>query len=420
MAFFGVHLLHILVVALGGMSIGMVLSYFSPAYTTIVKDFNLNETEQGAFNALAPICAIFGGPLINFAMGRYGRKLSCIICQIFILIGWILLAVSNPKVKWLLYISRIFKGLGSGASSCVTPVYIDELSPEDVRGAMGVMSQMSVSIGSTICYAIESVGWRNISIISMVPCIILFIAIFFIPESPVTIAMKDPTNASKEPKELAESLWQKQYVKPLVISFLLMVFMQFSGINALLTNLGPIFSQSNIPLSTTVASVLVSLAQIVAMLAASPAITKIGRRACWTVSVAGQAAALLLSWANEKWPFSNVVPVVCLFFDVLFFGFGLGPLPWFVVPQIFPDSVRSTATAVAQAANWAMCSAMVFLFPILSRAMSLGWVYFAYGIVMIIAVFYGIFLLPKEERMKAPEITEDRSSSPAAYSLVLE
>jgi MFS family permease len=139
----------------------------------------------------------------------------------------------------------------------------------------------------------------------------------------------------------------------------------------------------------------------------------------WIVSVSGQAIFLILLWANELWKWSAVLPVVLLFLDVFVFGLGLGPLPWFVVPELFPDDVRSAAMGAVQAANWAMAALMIFVFPTWQDKMTLAWVYFFYGIIMVLATLYGLFLLTEtrgvemgalDGRTKLPNKDHDPSS----------
>ena len=76
------------------------------------------------------------------------------------------------------------------------------------------------------------------------------------------------------------------------------------------------------------------------------------------------------------------------------FGIGLGPLPWFVVVELFPSSVRSLAVSLTQGLNWLLCSIMIFMFVPLVNLFSIGWVYFIYSFLMFIAFFFGIFYFP--------------------------
>ena len=196
-------------------------------------------------------------------------------------------------------------------------------------------------------------------------------------------------------KKKQVNLFQKKYIKAFFISLLIVIFQQFSGINALLTNLTVIFENSNINLNPSVSSVIVTSAQVITVACSTPLVEFLGRRATWWISSLGQGVFLLILWANEEWNWSKIVPVVMLFFDVLFFGIGLGPLPWFVVPELFPDEVRGLAMGIIQAVNWFFAALMIFVFPTMQDTMTLAWVYFFYGVIMIISFLYGLFFLPE-------------------------
>lgn len=298
--------------------------------------------------------------------------------------------VTKTSYRALAYVGRGISGFGVGAVSTVNPVYIAELSPTEVRGAYGVMSQLFCSIGALLIYFFGIwLKWRPLSGIAMAPPAISILCLFFIPESPAFERME------RREKKRQENLFQKKYIKAFFISLLIVIFQQFSGINALLTNLTVIFSDSNINLNPSVSSVIVTSAQVITVACSTPLVELLGRRATWWISSLGQGIFLLISWANEKWHWSKILPVVMLFCDVLFFGIGLGPLPWFVVPELFPDGVRGLAMGIIQAVNWFLAALMIFVFPTMQDTMTLAWVYFFYGIIMIISFFYGLFFLPE-------------------------
>lgn len=403
--FFQRSLLHVLVVAIGTFSIGLVLTFYSPAYETITDEMEFTELEGSFFNAIAAIAAIFGGPIINFTINKMGRKYPTLLTQVVIIIGWAMLIATKRSYKGLTYAARIVMGLGAGACSTVCPVYIAELSPLAQRGAYGVMSQFFLSFGACTGYLLGIwLNWRILAIICVVPAVLLTVLINFIPESPA-VARINQTNQENTEKD---HLFQAKFFKPLVIATLTVIFQQFSGINALLTNLSPIFNQSKISLKPAVASVIVSAAQVFTVACATPIVNFFGIRITWTISASGQALALLLSWANEKWEWSNSLPIVLLFADVLFFGVGLGPLPWFIVPELFPDSVRSFATSLIQGFNWFLCSLMMFVFQYMVNGMGLSWTYFFYGICMVASVLFAIFILPETKGKQMGKIDESQ------------
>ncbi|OHS99016.1 Sugar transporter ERD6-like 6 [Tritrichomonas foetus] len=389
-------LIYVIGLSIGTLSVGFGLGFYAAAYSSVVEEFILDTSmKKSVYNAIAPICAIFGGPIVNFAIQRYGRKYPTMISSLVVIIGWILIIVTKKSYKELAYVGRAINGLGLGAVSTVNPVYIAELSPTEVRGAYGVMSQLFCSIGALFIYFLGIwLKWREIAGIAIVFPAITIVCLFFIPESPAFERM----DTSVKKKQV--NIFQKKYFKALFISFLIVVFQQFSGINALLTNLTVIFENSNVSLNPAVSSVIVTAAQVITTACSTPLVEFLGRKLTWMISSIGQALFLLICWGNQKWDWNNVLPVVMLFLDVFFFGIGLGPLPWFVVPELFPDEVRGLAMGIIQAVNWFLCALMVFIFPTMQESMTLAWTYFFYGIIMVISFLYGMLLLPETRNKK--------------------
>ena len=390
MPFFDKQLKYVLVLCAAASSVGLVLAYYSPASSTLISYFGFNSFQTSAFNAIPSIFAIIGSPCVDFLVRKYGRKIPTIIIQSGVVFGWILIIATMKSYFWLSFIGRVVCGVSIGGLSALIPVYISELAPEDSKSSYGVLCQLSASFGTLLSYIFGYTNhWRWIAVLSLIPCAVFFIFIWFCPESPVVDQIK-----SQQPDPNNASLFQMKYIKPIITAALCVVFQQFSGINALLTNLTPIFNESHISLAPTTATVIVGLAQVIATTASSPIVAKFGNKICWIASTLGQAFFLLLLWANEQFNISPILPVLCLFLDVLMFGIGLGPIPWFVVVLLFPPHLCAFASSLTQGLNYLLCSIMIFTFNPMSDSMGIGWVYFFYSIIMVLATIYGFFLLP--------------------------
>ena len=400
MPFFDPVFKYVLVLCFGAMSVGFVLAYFSPAKESLETDFGFSSFQLSAFNAIPPISAIIGSPLINVLVKRFGRKIPTIIVQAGIVVGWILVIATQKSYFWLSFIGRVISGISIGGISGIVPIYINELAPEDSKNAYGVLNQLFVSIGTVFCYTFGfTKHWRYIASLSLIPCVIFFIFIWFCPESPLVNQLKNEQQGNQS----KESIFQKKFIIPMLTAAFAVIFQQFSGINALLTNLQPIFRDSNIPLSPTVASIIVGAAQVVATASASFITSYFGNKVCWIISAAGQALFLMLAWANEQFSLSTTIPVICLFFDVLMFGVGLGPIPWYVVVLVFPPDLCSLASSLTQGFNYILCSITMFTFDPMVQSMKIGWVYFFYSIVMIFGVIYGAILVPSGKDEKSED-----------------
>lgn len=387
MGFFSKWFFYSIVIAMGSFSMGQSLSYYSPAKDEMDQIFCLSETASHWFNVMVPIAAIFGGPLLKPLIAKIGRKLSCFVLGIAIIITWILMAVSNKNVVALLFVARGIQGFVIGGVSGLCSMYIVEISPIEYRGAYGTIHQIFVTIGGLYQFAIGIIGnWRIFTWLSIIVSVLHVILIWFVPDSQVKEL--DETGSS-------ESIFQKKYIKPLLHSAALVLAQQLAGINAVYTNLTTIFEDANVDLSAGVCSLIAQSAQTIAGLCCSYICEKIGRKKTFLISAIGMVVSLLILWANYLWRFWNMLPLILLFLYLLSFGIGFGPVPWLMVPELFPDSVRGMGQSLATGLNWASASLIVFIWPYMNAGIGAGWSFFAFAIIGILAILYGFFLMPE-------------------------
>ncbi|KAH0791454.1 major facilitator superfamily transporter [Histomonas meleagridis] len=407
MSFFSRHLLYVLIIGIGSSICGLGIAYYSPAGEPLQKELNLNPTQANIFNTLHPLFGILGGPINNFLIPLLGRKKMTFTISVVSFISWILLGVTKLNYYWLAFLARSLMGICTGGFSGVCSMYIVETAPSKYRGSYGVIHQLMITLGIVWVYFLGIFCiWRTLAFVCMISPLLLCILIWFVPESP---ANQEETDVEKE------SLLQKKFFPPLFSSFLLIVFQQFSGINPILTNLEKIFKDANIQISPAVCSLITGIAQVIATLIASFVIHKLGRRPSWIVSSAGQMLALFLIWAQELWKINPFLSLVSLFTDVFFFGIAFGPVPWMIVPELFPDSVRTLAVSIMTGLNWLISSATVFVWPFITEKLTPSWSFFLFGCFCTCAAIYGFFFMPetkgKEMGEDAKNYNDDRLNS---------
>ncbi|KAH0792189.1 major facilitator superfamily transporter [Histomonas meleagridis] len=394
-----IELFYTLVILFGSITFGHVMAYFSPAERGIKVDLDLNETLLTVFNTLASIGAIFGGSLMNIFVTKFGRKYPLFVTAIISFISWLCLAITRKSFYWLAFIARCICGVAIGAFSQVCPMYITELAPDELRGAFGAMNQLGVTTGSCLTYMWGIFfEWRTIAYISLIPSGLLIILIWFVKESPVYERQKNQYNDLENNK--SESLFQRKFILPLLTSFLLMFFQQFSGCNALLSNLETIFKDSGSSISPKVASFLVGLAGFVSTAISTFLVEKLGRKPSWLLSSASQCVLLILAAVNQKLQLSAVIPVICLFLNNFAFGLGLGPIPWFYIPEFFPDSVRSLVCSIMTAVNWIFVSIVMFAWPSMRDSMGYFGAFLFYAAILLASSLFAIFMLKETKGTK--------------------
>lgn len=395
-------LLFVILLGIANFSIGAAQSFYSASYESLITELDFDIAwSSSLFNALNPVLAIFGGPIVNIAVRFFGRKFPSLVSTLIVIVGWIFIAITKRSYKVLAFIGRGIVGLGIGGISTVIPVYIAELAPSNSRGGYGTINSIFTALGELFVYFLGIwLKWKVISGLCLIIPIIDLILIICAPESPVVSKMREDKISNR-------TIFHFKYMKPVFLSFFIVFFSEFSGMSAVLANLNPIFITSEITIEPSVASTIVICSLFLSVLTSTPLVDRLGRKVMWITSSFGQALFLILLWANEKYVISKTLPIICLFFYLFFNGIGLLPLPDVVIPEIFPDEVRPFGMGASQVLRWALCSINVFSFRFMTNSLSLSWTWFFYFILTLVSGLFGIFFLPE---MKGRVLGQKRRS----------
>lgn len=426
-----------------------------------------NSAMQGFITSAMSLGSFFGSLASSFISEPFGRRASLMICSFFWMVGAAIQSSAQNIAQ--LIIGRFISGIGVGFGSSVAPVYGSEMAPRKIRGFIGGMFQFSVTLGILIMFYI-SFGCSHINGVAsfrlawgiqIVPGLLLFFGVFFIPESPRWLAKQDyweeaeiivaniqakgnreDTDVMIEISEIKDqllleehvknfsyaNLFSKKYLPRTIVAVSAQIWQQFTGINVMMYYIVYIFQMAGISGNANlVASSIQYVLNTVTTIPALLLMDKIGRRPLllggalfmmiWQFTVAGLLANYSEPWSGSgnasvtiripdtNKPAANGVIAACYLF-VVSFAVSWGVVVWVYVSEMWGDSVsRQRGASLATSANWICNFAIAMFTP--PAFQNISWktytIYASFCAVMFVHVF---FFFPETRGKRLEEIDQ--------------
>jgi MFS transporter, SP family, arabinose:H+ symporter len=394
--------------AIGGFLFGYDTAVINGANTYLKAHFGLSSAQEGAAGGSAILGCIPGAMMAGFLSDRFGRKKMLVLCAILYAVSGVLSAVPRTFEQFLA--ARFLSGLGIGASSMICPVYIAEIAPERWRGRLGTLFQLGIVIGIFLTLFVNKLiqgqgddgwntvlGWRWMLGFEVVPAVGFLALLISVPESPrwLTQAGREaqarsilervagPDHADRELAAIRGAVSQEAgrfsemfsstYSRPLIIAVLLMAFSQFSGINAIMYYSTKIFEAAGAGKNAAfTASAWVGLVNVLFTFVAIAWVDRAGRRPLLLIGTFVQVVALgLVGWMFYTQR-SGLALLVCVVLFTGAFAMAMGPIPWILCSEIFPNRIRGRAMSVATFTIWSSCYLVAQTFPMLNDSPVVG------------------------------------------------
>ena len=441
------------VAALGGLLFGYDTGVISGAILFIKNQFSLSSTMEEIVVSSVLAGAVCGATLGGALTDRFGRRSLILVSAAIFLCGSIGMALS-PAVSWLIAF-RVVSGVAIGIASFLSPMYIAEVVPAKVRGALVAVNMLAITTGVVTAYLTDYalagiMGWRYMFAIGAVPAIGLLIGMWTLPNSPRWLIKKSrnaeakkvldrlrmPQEVDQEVRDIQQSMtqqtgdWKAELLRPsikmpLIIGIGLAGFQQLSGINTVIYYAPTIFKFAGFKSDS--ASILGAVGLGVVMLCmhglAIFLLDRVGRRPLLLVGVAGQIAGLAILAAAFQFKqlasLTGDVAVGGLVVYVACFAFGLGPVFWLIISEIYPLAVRGAAMSAATVANWSMNLVVAVTFLTLVKVLGHAATFLAYAVLTLGAWFFIHKLVPETKGKTLEQIEEHwRPGKPQPAKLV--
>lgn len=413
-----------LVSAMGGLLFGydwVVIGGAKPFYESFFGIGN-DPIMQGVAMTTALVGCLVGAMVAGAMADRYGRKpLLCIAAVLF--------TVSAIATGWfndftLFNIARFIGGIGIGVASALSPMYIAEVSPANIRGRMVSLNQMTIVLGilgaqivnmlvardSSVAEAQEwntLMGWRWMFWAETIPAALFLVLSFFIPESPVYLAMKNSTSQQevKSSSATLSELFQSKYSKVLVLGLVIAVFQQWCGTNVIFNYAEEIFVSAGYDVDGMFINIVITgIANVVFTIVALYTIEKWGRRTLMLIGASGLGLIYLILGTCYAMEVKGIFMVMLVVAAISCYAMTLGPVTWTLLAEIFPHRIRGIAMATCTFALWMGCCTLTFSFPSMNAALGSSGTFWIYSAICLVAFIYLFRVCPETKGKTLEEI----------------
>ena len=422
-----------IIAALGGLLFGYNTSAISGAILFLTKDFNLSTIAQEVIISIILVGALIGACFGGILTDKIGRKKSLFITSVVFIIGTFIVMMAQTVT--MLFIGRIILGLAVGVVSLAVPLYIAEMSDPSHRGALVSLNQLAITIGILLAYVVDyfyapSGEWRSMFGIAMIPAVLLFIGLFFIPETPSYLSIRGKkAKALKILKKIeidtthSEVVVEKQSskkgvswkqlleksVKPALFAGIgISVFQQITGINVVIYYAPRIFQLAGLESATSaiLATMGVGTINFLMTIIALWIIDLVGRKPLLIVGLIGMTISLGVLGIGflQATEATSIISIISLMSYVSFFAIGIGPVAWLIISEIYPMGIRGRAMGIAIFANWT-CNYIVSLtFLNLINFLGKSGTFWFYAAVCLLGLWFVIKKIPETRGKELKEI----------------
>ncbi len=428
------------VAALGGLLFGYDTAVISGAIGFLKIKFQLSAAMTGWAASSAIFGCIFGAMAAGWLSDKFGRKQVLLGTAVLFAVSAVGAAMPENLTQFTIF--RFIGGLGIGAASMVSPLYITELAPARIRGRLVSYYQLAIVIGILVIFFVNSLiqnagdeswnieyGWRYMMASGVIPAILFLVALFFVPESPrwltkegrdddalkILIGINGTEQANVILEEVKATLHEEQgtlrelftgrFQKAVWVGIFLAVFSQIQGINAIMYYAPEIFKA--VGAGTEAAfqqTVIIGLINLLFTFVAIYWVDRLGRKTLLLIGGVGMAISLLMVGFSFYFGWTGYGLLLFILLYIGSFAASYGPVTWVVISEIFPIKMRGVAMSVATFALWVAVYLVTQLFPMMLEMVGPAGTFWIFGAMALLSFGFVWARVPETKGRTLEEI----------------
>lgn len=412
-------------------------------------DFHYDKVMHGITSSSALIGCVIGGAVSGYFASLLGRRNSLRLAAVLFFLSalgsyypeFLFLEYGKANMSLLLAFNlyRIIGGIGVGLASAICPMYIAEIAPSEIRGTLVSCNQFAIIFGMLVVYFVNYLilgdhtnpivlkdaatglyslspesdmwtvqkGWRYMFGSEAIPAAAFGLLLFTVPKTPrylvmtgqhqVALSILEKINGVNKAREIlaeiratATEKTEKLFTYGFAVIFIgimLSVFQQAIGINAVLYYTPRIFESAGAEGGGMMQTVIMGIVNILFTVVAIVTVDRFGRKPLLIIGSIGMAFGAFMVAICDNWGIKGIIPVLSIIVYAAFFMMSWGPICWVLIAEIFPNTIRGQAVAIAVAFQWIFNYLVSSTFPALYD-FSPMFAYSLYGIVCVIAALF--------------------------------
>ncbi len=443
------------VAALGGLLFGWDWVVIGGAKPFFERYFHLDSEQlKGWANSCALLGCLVGALMTGMLSDKFGRKRLLIFSAFLFAITSLGNALAPTFLIFVVW--RILGGVAIGLASNLSPMYIAEVAPAQMRGRLVAINQLTIVVGILLAQYINwalvrnlppgstdeyirnswygQVGWRWMFGLTAGPSLLFLLGMAFVPESPRWLAKNgksaearvtltriggaayanqalteiESTLVNEVQKVNFGELFEPRIARVMVLGIVLAVFQQWCGINVIFNYAEEIFKAAGYDISDVLKNIAwTGSVNLVFTFVALGTVDRRGRRPLMLMGAAGLAVIYFAmggcyTCGVKGWPM-----LVLVLAAIGCYAMSLAPVTWVIISEIFPNRIRGAAMSVAVMSLWIACFILTYSFPYLNKNLGPAGTFWLYAVICVLGFIFIFFKLPETKGKTLEQIEKD-------------